>query len=42
MPFVNDLLEHGPSYVRQRAAGGPAQALRQLVDSTGADRPTWG
>ena len=42
LAFINDLLEHGPSYLRQRAAGGPEQALRQLVDSTGADRPTWG
>lgn len=42
LAFINDLVEHGPSYLRQRAAGGPEQALRQLVDSTGADRPTWG
>ncbi|MCW3159320.1 carboxylate-amine ligase [Micropruina sonneratiae] len=39
LAFIDQLLRHGPSYVRQRAAGGPAQALRQLVDSTGADRP---
>lgn len=37
--FVAELMEHGPSYLRQRAAGDPAAALRQLVDSTGADRP---
>ncbi|MFT4295880.1 MAG: YbdK family carboxylate-amine ligase [Micropruina sp.] len=37
--FVAELMEHGPSYLRQRTTGDPAAALRQLVDSTGADRP---
>ena len=39
LSFIADLLEHGPSYVRQRAAGGPEAALRQLVNETGAARP---
>ena len=37
---VGALMEAGPSYLRQRAAGDPAAALRQLVDETGADAPT--
>ena len=37
--FVAELMEHGPSYLRQRAAGDPAAALRQLVDETGAAAP---
>ena len=41
LAFIADLLEHGPSYVRQRAAGGPSEALRQLVSETGAERPAW-
>ena len=39
--FIAELLEHGPSYLRQRAAGGPSAALRQLVAETGAERPSW-
>lgn len=38
--FIAELLEHGPSYLRQRAAGGPSAALRQLVAETGAERPS--
>lgn len=37
--FVAELMEQGPSYLRQRAAGDPAAALRQLVDETGAAAP---
>jgi glutamate---cysteine ligase / carboxylate-amine ligase len=37
--FVAELMEAGPSYLRQRAAGDPSAALRQLVDETGADAP---
>jgi len=37
--FVDELLLRGPSYVRQRDAGNPAAALRQLVDSTGQRQP---
>lgn len=39
LAFIDELLRNGPSYQRQRAAGGPREALRQLVDSTGADHP---
>ncbi|HVK43560.1 MAG TPA: YbdK family carboxylate-amine ligase [Micropruina sp.] len=41
LAFIAELLEHGPSYQRQRAAGGPEAALRQLVHETGAARPDW-
>ncbi len=37
--FVAELMEIGPSYLRQRATGDPAAALRQLVDETGAAAP---
>ena len=37
--FVAELMEAGPSYLRQRAAGDPRAALRQLVDETGAAVP---
>ena len=37
--FVAELMEAGPSYLRQRAAGDPTAALRQLVDETGAAAP---
>ncbi|WP_298133559.1 YbdK family carboxylate-amine ligase [Micropruina sp.] len=37
--FVAELMATGPSYLRQRAAGDPAAALRQLVDETGAAAP---
>ncbi|MFT4217936.1 MAG: YbdK family carboxylate-amine ligase [Micropruina sp.] len=37
--FVAELMETGPSYLRQRAAGDPASALRQLVDETGQPAP---
>ena len=37
--FVAELMEAGPSYLRQRAAGDPTAALRQLVDETGAAVP---
>ncbi len=37
--FVAELMEAGPSYLRQRAAGDPRAALRQLVDETGAAAP---
>jgi len=39
LAFIAELLEHGPSYVRQRATGGSEAALRQLVHETGAERP---
>lgn len=37
--FIGELMESGPSYRRQRTAGDPAAALRQLVDETGAAAP---
>ncbi len=37
--FVAELMDAGPSYLRQRAAGDPRAALRQLVDETGAAAP---
>ena len=37
--FIGELLVGGPSYARQRDAGGPEAALRQLVDSTGEVTP---
>ncbi|PKQ31488.1 MAG: glutamate--cysteine ligase [Actinobacteria bacterium HGW-Actinobacteria-2] len=35
------LAEHGASYERQRRAGNPQAALRQLLSETGADAPTF-
>lgn len=39
--FIAELLEKGPSYARQRAAGGADAALDLLVAETGADVPNW-
>jgi glutamate---cysteine ligase / carboxylate-amine ligase len=39
LAFAAELAERGASYDRQRATGSPQQALRQLLDETGATTP---
>lgn len=39
LAFAGELAEHGASYARQRASGGPEAALRLLLDETGRRTP---
>jgi glutamate---cysteine ligase / carboxylate-amine ligase len=39
LAFAAEIAEQGASYQRQRTAGSPHQALRQLIDETGAVSP---